>query len=176
MNNRIDCCPVCNNQGMIIYTNTINSRIHLLTIGKHVKYLSRICHNCLSRIDDDFATGILPKLQGIGFEVLVFGLPIHFYEIYEQYPKLSEYLYRALRFVNNIYKGFVKIPPDVKRIYDFAALFNMLDEENLRVEKEEILEFLRFKFPCIVNDIHEKSKEIINWCVKMKFPITLYYQ
>lgn len=175
MNNRIDCCPICNNQGTIIYTNAINSRIHLLTIGNHGRYLSRICNNCLSRIDDHFATGIFPKLHGIGFEVLVFGLPIYFYEIYEQYPKLKEYLYRALRFVNNIYKGFVKIPPDVKHIYDFATLIKLIDEENLMVEKEEILEFLRVKHPCIVNNIHEKSKEILNWCVKMKFPITLYY-
>ena len=78
MSNQIDCCPICNNQGTIIYTNRINSRIRLLTIGNHGRYIDRICHNCLNRIDDDFANGKIPKLQGTGFEAFVFGLPIHF--------------------------------------------------------------------------------------------------
>ena len=173
---QIDYCPICNNQGKMIYTNRINSRIHLLTIGNNGKYINRVCYNCLKKIDGDFANGMVPKLQGTGFEVLVFGLPIHFYEIYEQYPKLKEHLHKALRFINDIYKGFVKVPLDTKQIYDLAALINMLDEENLRAQKEEILKFLRVKAPNLVNDIHEKSKEIVNWSVKMNFPVNLYNQ
>lgn len=176
MNNQIDCCPICNNQGKMIYTNRINNRIHLLTIGNHGKYINRICYNCVNRIDDDFVNGLLPKIQGTGFEILAFGLPLHFYEIYEKYPKLKEYFFRALQFINNIYKGFVEISSDTKKIYDFASLINLLDEENLRVEKEEILKFLRAKHPILVNEIHEKCKEIVNWGVKMNFPINLYHQ
>jgi len=81
MINQIDFCPICNNRGLINYTNTITSRIHLLTIGNHGKFISRICNKCLSKIDDDFANGIFPELQGIGFKVLAFGLPVHFHEI-----------------------------------------------------------------------------------------------
>lgn len=175
MNNQIDYCPVCNNQGKIIYTNRISNRIHLLTIGNHGRYINRICDKCLSKIDDDFANGILPKLQGTGFEVLAFGLPIHFYEIYEQYPKLKGHLHKSLRFINNIYKGFVKVPHDTKHIYDFAALINTLEEVNLRAQKKEILKLLRVNDPCLVNDIHVKSEEMVNWSAKMNFPLTTCY-
>lgn len=85
-------------------------------------------------------------------------------------------MYRALGFINNIYKGFVKIRACIILIYDFAALLNILDEENLRNEKKELLKFLRVNYPDNVNKIHEKSEEILNWNVKMKFPIILSYQ
>lgn len=173
MLNHIDFCPICNNQEPINYTNRINSRIHLLTIGNYGKYISRICNKCVNKIDDGFANGISPELQGIGFKVLAFGLPIHFHEIKEQYPNLNEHLHKALRFINNIYKGFVKIPPNIKSIYDFATLINILDEENLNVKKREILEFLRTKYPDTINNILDKSEEILNWSVKMNFPIKL---
>lgn len=175
MINQIGFCPICNNQGVINYTNRINSRIHLLTIGNHDRYVSRICNKCINKIDDDFAYGIIPELQGVGFKVLAFGLPGYFHEIYKQYPKLNKQLDRALQFINNIYKGFAKIPPNVKLIYDFAALINILNEENLYGKKKEILEFLRVKYPDFVNTINEKSKEILNWCVKMKFPTNYLY-
>jgi len=173
MNYQIDFCPLCDNQGFLNFTNTINSRIHLLTIGNHGKFISRICNKCLNKIDDDFANGIFPELQGLGFKVLVFGLPVYLYEIYEQYPKIKEQLSKALRFINNIYKGFVKIPTGLKLIYDFAALINILDKGCLKVEKIEILKFLQLKYPKIINKIHEKSEEILNWNVKMKFPILI---
>ncbi len=172
MKNHVDICPICETQGIFNRTNTKNSRVHLRTIGYSGRFITKLCNTCLNKIDSDLMKGIQPKLYGRGFEVIVYCLPIHFYEIRDQLPNIDDYMRNALRFINNIYMGFIKIPAKFKVFYDFAALINLLDARNLINEKEDLIRILHIKYPDHIDEIHEKCAEILNWEKKMNYSIS----
>jgi hypothetical protein len=167
-----DHCSFCNCNEDLYPTNSLSSRLHVVTVNANPFYCQALCKICVNEVDLQFIAGELPILEAKGIKFLVFGLPSHLYDVFQKYPSLKSSIDLSFRYINYIFMRISSENRDKKNL-DFAGLLAHLEEENLGTEKGDLTEFLYQNYKRQIPEIMDITKKIIEWNKKSHFKINL---
>jgi hypothetical protein len=160
-------CPVCKQyHDKFVSLNSINDRLHGITISIDGRYIDKICYNCREKAEKELKKRGSASLSGDGFEILIFGYIKYLNEI-KKYLHLSKsVLDQAVNFIKHQYLAWeTHIDNEDKMKYYFASIIMLFREREMHDEEEQLISFIQEHHTNVnMNDFNDIMEEIRKWC------------
>ena len=160
-------CPGCEqHRDKLVSLDSINERLHGITISNDGRYIDKICYTCRKKAEKELKKKGSARLSGDGFEILIFGYIKYLNEI-KKYLNLSKsFLDQAVNFIRHQYLAWeTRIDNEDKIKYYFASIIMLFREREMHDEERLLLNFIQKRHSNVpMNDINDVIEEIGKWC------------
>ena len=160
-------CPVCKQHPYeLISLNSLNERLHGITISHDGRYIDKICKFCRKKAEKELKKKGSASLLGDGFEILIFGYIKYLNEIKKNLHLSKSFLDQAVNFIRHQYLAWeTQIDNENKMKYYFASIIMLFRERDMHDEEELLINFIQEHHSNVtMNDINDVIEEIGKWC------------
>lgn len=160
-------CPVCKQyRNKLASLNSINERLHGITISNDGIYIDKICYPCRKKAEKELKKKGSARLLGDSFEILIFGYINYLFMIKEHLNFSKSFLDEAVNFIKYEFLAWeTQIINEEKMKYYFASIKLLLREKEMGKEEEKLNEFLKKRHSNLSeDDLNKAIEEIAVWC------------
>ena len=160
-------CPVCKQyRNKLVSLNSINERLHGITISNDGYYIDKICYPCRKKAEKELKKKGSARLLGDRFEILIFGY-IKYLSKIKAHLNLSKSIFdEAVDFIKYEFLAWeTQIINEEKMRYYFASIKLLLREKEMGGEEGKLNDFLKNHHSNLSEDDTNKAiEEIAVWC------------